>query len=179
VARPAAAVKALSPAELEQSWQALASSDGIKAFAAICDLSSSPKEAVAWIKDKVRPAGPSSDKQIEELIAQVNDPQFKVREKATADLYKIGEPIVPALDKALEGTPTLETRRRLEEMRAKLTGMVLQGERLRGYRAIEVLERIGTSDARQVLQNLADGAPATLLTTSAGSALQRLATALK
>ena len=37
-----------------------------------------------------------------------------------------------------------------------MTGMLLQGERLRAYRAVEVLERIGTPAARQVLQALAD-----------------------
>jgi WD40 repeat protein len=173
VARPAAAMKALTPADLESYWQALAGSDGIKAFEAICDLTVSPKEAVAWIKDKVQPAAPVAAKQIEELIGQVNDAQFKVREKAIAELYKIGEPIIPLLDKALEATPTLETRRRLEEMRGKLTGMLLQGDRLRAYRAVEVLERIGTPDALQVLRTLADGAPGTLVTTSARTALER------
>ena len=55
----------------------------------------------------------------------------------------------------------------------KLTGMVLQDERLRTYRAVEVLELIGTLAAREILQALADGAPGALLTTSAKAALHR------
>jgi hypothetical protein len=39
-----------------------------------------------------------------------------------------------------------------EALRGKLTGMVLQGERLRDYRAVEVLEHIGTPESRAVLQ---------------------------
>ena len=42
-----------------------------------------------------------------------------------------------------------------------------------GCRAAEVLERIGTPEARQVLQALAEGAPGALLTTSAQAALKR------
>jgi hypothetical protein len=110
---------------------------------------------------------------IEELIGQIDDAQFKVREKATGELYKIGEPIVPALDKALTGNLALETKRRLEEIRSRLTGTLLQGDRLLFFRAVEVLERIGTPEARQVLQSLAEGAPGALVTKSAQAALKR------
>src|SRR5205823_2927793 len=112
-------------------------------------------------------------KQVEELIGQLHHEQYKVREAATRQLGKIGEQIVPALDKALAGNPPLEALRRLEEMRGRFTSQVLQGDRLRHYRVVEVLERIGSPDARHLLQSLAAGAPGTLLTTSARMALER------
>ena len=96
-----------------------------------------------------------------------------MRDKATGELFKIGELLVPVFDKALAAKPSLETKRRLEELRSKLTGMVLQGERLSVFRAVEVLEIIGTPQARQVLQALADGVPGALLTLSAQAALKR------
>ena len=80
---------------------------------------------------------------------------------------------VETLDKALAAQPPLETRQRLEELRGKMTGMLLQGERLRAFRAVEVLDRIGTPEARELLRTLADGAPEALLTTSARAALKR------
>jgi hypothetical protein len=49
----------------------------------------------------------------------------------------------------------------------------LQGEWLRAYRAVEVLEAIGTPQARAVLRVLAAGAPAAPVITSARAALQR------
>jgi hypothetical protein len=74
----------------------------------------------------------------------------------------------------LAANPPLETRQRLEDLLKQMTGDVLQGERLRVYRAVEVLERIGTAEARQVLQALADGAPGAMVTKTARAALERL-----
>jgi hypothetical protein len=54
-----------------------------------------------------------------------------------------------------------------------VTGLVLYGESLRTIRAVEVLELIGTREAREVLNAVADGAPGALLTRSARAALTR------
>jgi hypothetical protein len=112
-------------------------------------------------------------KRVQELLRQLDDQQFRVRDSATSELLRMGDHIVPALDQALAAKPPLETARRLQSLRSKLTGMTLHGERLRCYRAIEVLEMIGTPQARQMLQTLAAGAPGALLTTSARAALGR------
>jgi hypothetical protein len=173
VERPAVEGKALPAADLEKRWQALADSDAAKAFDAIGDLVAAPKDAVPWIKERVKPAAALDMKRVEEMIAQLDDRQFKVRAQATGELLNMGELLVPVLDKALAAKPLLETAKRLEALRGNLTGMVLSGERLRAFRAVEVLELIGTPQARQVLQALADGAPGALLTTSAQAALKR------
>jgi hypothetical protein len=46
---------------------------------------------------------------------------------------------------------------------------------LRELRAVEILERIGTSGARQVLRTLAKGSPAARVTREAKASLDRLA----
>jgi RNA polymerase sigma factor (sigma-70 family) len=173
VDRMAPAAKVLKPSELEQRWQVLADSDGSKAFAAICDLMASPNEAVAFMKVMIKPTAPPDRKAVEALIVQLDDAQFNVRDKAAAELYKIGDAIIPSLDNALRGSLTLENKRRMVEMRSRLTSKILKGDRLRAFRAVEVLERIGTPESRRVLEELAAGAPGTLLTTSAQAALKR------
>lgn len=50
--------------------------------------------------------------------------------------------------------------------------MILKGDRLRAFRAVEGLERIGTPEARRLLTTYAKGAPGALLTTAAASALK-------
>jgi WD40 repeat protein len=174
VVRPAPVVKALAPAQRDAHWQSLLDSDAAKAFVAICDLSAAPQDVLVLIKEQVKPAPALDMKRVQELIAELDSDQFKVRQQANADLIKMGERVVPAIDKVLAANVPLETKNRLEGVRKQLAGVAMQGERLRAYRAIEVLERIGTAEARQVLQALADGAPGALVTTTAQAALVRL-----
>jgi RNA polymerase sigma factor (sigma-70 family) len=172
LSRPAAPAKTLQRGDFDACWQALAGDDAIKAFAAIGDLAAS-KEAVAFLKAKVKPVPPLNEKTIVELIGQLEDAKYQVRQKATVELLTMGGSAVPAIAKALTANPPLETRTRLEGLRTKLSGLVLQGEALRAVRAVEILERIGTSEARVLVQVLADGAPGASVTEAARSALQR------
>jgi hypothetical protein len=112
-------------------------------------------------------------KRVELLLSQLDHAQYKVREQARGELAAVVDQLGPALDRALDAGPPLEVRRRLEALRAQAASRLLQGERLRAERAVEVLERIGTPEARQVLRALAGGAPAALLTRSAQAALRR------
>jgi predicted NAD/FAD-dependent oxidoreductase len=98
-----------------------------------------------------------------------------VREHATSELQKIGELAISTFDKVLTSNPSLEMRNRVETMRKQSDpdSMILKGERLRKYRAVEVLERIGSPEARRLLTTYAKGAPGALLTTSADAALKR------
>jgi WD40 repeat protein len=171
--RPAAPAKSPQPGDLDTWWQALADKDASRAFTAMGDFAAAPQDAVAFLKERLKPAAAIDGKRLAALIGRLDDAQYKVREKATGELLQIGEQAVPALDKALAANPSLETRKRLEILRDQLTGRLLQGERLRAFRAVEVLEIIGTPQAREVLQALAAGAPGSLVTTSAQGALKR------
>ena len=82
-----------------------------------------------------------------------------MRKAAAANLIQVGEQAVPALRKVLASSPTLEMRKRIEELLEKLTGGTLSTAQLRLVRAVEVLERIGTPEAREVLRTLAQGRP--------------------
>jgi hypothetical protein len=130
---------------------------------------------VAFFKNRIQPAPVPDAKMVAKLIAELEDEVYKIRQNATAGLLKLGETVVPALDKALATAPPLETVQRLQDLRKRLTGFVLTDEKLRLYRAVEVLERIATPEARQLLQTLAGGAPGALATTTAQAALVRLA----
>jgi WD40 repeat protein len=174
VVRPAPAVKFLTADQRDTRWQELLTGNAAQAFTAICELSASPKETLALIKEQVQPAPAVDSKRIEQLIADLDNDQFKVRQQANAELLKLDERVVPLIDKVLATNPPLETKKRLDDLRKQLAGVLLRGERLRMIRAVEVLERIGTPEARQLLQTLADGAPGALLTTTAQTALQRL-----
>jgi hypothetical protein len=160
--------------DLEQWWQILAGDDAAKAAVAMADLTAAPKEAVTLIKEQVKPAVPLDTKQIEKWLAELNDEEFDTRTRATSALRKIDERLLPFIEKALDANPSPESRQRLEDLRGRLTSRVRQGERLRVLRAIEVLERIGTPQASELLRSVADWAPGAPLAAQARAALERL-----
>jgi WD40 repeat protein len=164
---PAAAVN------VEAAWKELMNKDATKAFDAICAFAAAPQEAVPFFKERLHPAAVNAEK-VQRLIADLDDEQFTVRKRASNELEKLGELAGPSLRKALENGPSLEAERRMKELLTKLGGKVSQGEGLRSVRAIEALERIGTPEARQVLQALAKGAAGAVLTRAAQGALERL-----
>jgi hypothetical protein len=173
VRRTAAPARPLQPGDLETWWQALSGKDAAWAFAAMGNFVAAPQDAVGFIKNRLKPAAALERKRIEELIGRLDDAQYKVREKVTEELLQVADQAVPALEKALAANPSMETRKRLEYLHGHATSRLLQGERIRSYRAVEVLELIGTEEARNVLRALAEGAPGALVTTSAQSALKR------
>src|SRR5262249_3987199 len=100
---------------------------------------------------------------------------FAARDQATRELEKLGELAIPPLEKVLASQPSLETRRRAEQLLEKVSGKVLSAEQVRLVRAVEVLEQTGTSEAVQLPETLAKGAPGALPTREAQAALSRLA----
>jgi hypothetical protein len=90
---------------------------------------------------------------------------------STVGLEKIGEAALHALRKAIENRPALGVRRRLEQLIEKQAREEwkpsAEGRRLR--RALEVLERAGTAEARRTLETLAGGAPGAWLTVEGGA----------
>lgn len=166
---------ALARPELAKYWQALAGSDAKSAFAAIRALAASPKETALWIGEQLKPTAAHDAKHVEELIDRLDDPRYAVRQKASAELLRFGERVLPAVEAALARNPTLEARRRLIDLRKRTAGLLLTGPRLQAYRAVEVLECIATADARKILLALAGGDSGAMLTTQARAALERLA----
>src|SRR5262249_28663791 len=80
----------------------------------------------------------------------------------------------PAPRKALAANPTLEARRRIEQILEQHPKVSLSPEQMRELRAIEVLEHIGTAEARKLLQALAKGDPDGPAAAEAKASLERL-----
>jgi hypothetical protein len=130
---------------------------------------------VPSLGERLKPAARVDPKKIDGWITDLESEKFAVREQAVANLLKVGEQAVPPLRKVLASAPPLETRKRAEELVDRLTGGTLTAEQLQVVRAVEALERMGTTEARRLLRTLADGAPGALTTREAQAALDRLA----
>jgi RNA polymerase sigma factor (sigma-70 family) len=162
--------------QLEALWADLAAKDGAKAFRAIGSFTASPKHGVPWLQRQLPPAKGPDPERLRQLINDLESNQFAVRDRASTELIKLGELAEPALRKRLEAGPPLETRQRIDQVLGKLAGGQLPSEDvLRQLRAVEVLERTGTADARKALEALAGGADGARLTREAKASLTRLA----
>jgi hypothetical protein len=87
----------------------------------------------------------------------------------------MGDLAAGGLKRAKAELPTLETSRRIEVLLGKLDGTIKQPEMLQSLRAVAVLEDIATTEARQILESLAQGEPNARLTQEAKAGLERVA----
>jgi WD40 repeat protein len=160
--------------EVSDLWNDLVDDDAGKAFRSIRKLATAPQQVVSFLRDHVKPAVPVDPKKLDRLLSDLDSEDFEVRTNASAELEKLGELAVPALQKGQTGQITLETRRRIEHLLGRLIGGALTAEQVRLVRAVEVLERTGTPEARQLLEMLAKGAPGALATRQGQLVLDRI-----
>jgi WD40 repeat protein len=159
----------LTERHLATSWQELAGDDAGRAYRAAWLLSSDTERTIPFLQKQWRTLLAVDEKKIARRIADLDSEQFAVREQATAELEKHGLIVLPALQRALEGSPSLELRRRIEQIRDKLDGQLM---RLR--RMSFVLEQLGSPPARELLTTIASRKLDDRLTHEAHAAVQRL-----
>ena len=157
-----------------KEWADLARSDAPRALRARWTLASAPDEAISFLKEHLHPAKAADPQRLRRLLTNLDSEQFAAREKAQAELEKLGNLAEAALRQTLANKPTLEVRRRVEALLERLRGPVKQPELLQALRAVAVLEDIGTSEARRLLEELTKGVPESRLTREAKASLQRL-----
>jgi RNA polymerase sigma factor (sigma-70 family) len=165
----------LSGEELDGLWKDLAGEDAAQAQRAVWKLVATPGQAVTLLGDQLRAVPTADRRRIARLIGDLDSDQFMTREEATAELERLEEGARPALQKALEGQPSLEVRRRVAQLLRRMEEGTQSPKRLQALRGLEVLEYAGTPEARQLLQALANGAPDARLTREAKAAVARLA----
>jgi WD40 repeat protein len=167
----------LSPQELPSLWDDLRSLDAPKGRRALWTLVAGGGPSVALLASRLQPAvSPANSDTIARLVADLESPRYSVRTETATRLGELGAFAEPALVDALKNRPSLELRQRIEQLLNKATEERFSpsGEHLRQVRAVEVLEQIGTPEARHVLETLARGAPRALLTREATASLARL-----
>jgi hypothetical protein len=161
-----------SEADSERLWNQLRDLDATAAFTAMRTLMARPEPAVALLRKRLQPAVALEARAVEQLLRELDADDFATRQRSTAALAEAADYVEPLLQRAQERQPTAEFKRRIEH----ILEMARPGapERLRESRAIEVLERVGTPAARQLLETLAGGAREARRTREAQSALSRL-----
>jgi hypothetical protein len=129
---------------------------------------------VTLLKAKLRPALGPDDAKLDRLVKDLDSEQFEVREKASAELDRFGESVVAGVRHRLTAAVSPEIRRRLELFLEKQDIGKATPQRLRRWRALELLKQFASDDAKALLRQLAQGSSAAPQTREARAALARL-----
>jgi hypothetical protein len=162
----------LTSAAGRRLWDDLASPDAAQAFRSVRRLVAASDAAVALLRGNLRPRPVPDPEAIGRLLHDVESPQLAVRQQALAALAAVADGIAPVLREAVAKPGSLELKRRLAPLVASLDGP--PPPRLRELRALEVLERVATPEAVQILEALAGGPETAQLPRDAAAVRDRL-----
>jgi hypothetical protein len=169
----------LSNDAIAELWRQLGDPDPGRAYLAFDPLLARPEQTAAFLGKQLRPASMDEAEKVaplvRRLIEQLNDERYAVRVKAFARLRDVGFAAKPALEEALRKPPTLEVGLRLKQLLDRLAPAAQARENVRHWRALAVLEHLGTGEGRRLLRKLAGGTPDHWQTQEAWAALRRLA----
>jgi WD40 repeat protein len=162
----------LKKEELTKLWCDLAGEDAANAHQAIWALVLGKDQSVSFLDQHLVAVPPPDKDKIKQLIADLDNNRFTIREEAVKALRDMEELAHPALKKAMEDKPSPQVRQLLQQL---LDSRLYQNPKnLQAYRAIVVLEQIGTVKSTVLLEKLQIGCPEARLTQEARAALKRL-----
>jgi WD40 repeat protein len=164
---------ALSDAECAKLWDDLGG-DAKRAIRAMRILDSHADEAVRLLKARLKPIEPADPARVKKLLLDLEAPQFAIRRDAFKALAELADLAGPALAERLKEKPSLDAKRRIDDLLSRLSDARGFTPWLRDLRAIEVLERVNTAEAREVLAALGKGAAGHRVTEQAREALRRM-----
>jgi hypothetical protein len=153
-------------------WERL-NGDAADAFQAMRHLELIPS-ATHTLRSRLKPIAAPDPAELARLVENLEAPRYALRRDASKALAEMGELATGALLAHLDEKPSLEGKRRIEELLRRVAEPQGFAPWLRELRAIEVLEHINTPLARKTLAELADGATGHRVTEHARAALMRL-----
>lgn len=172
-AREAKPAGQLAAQELERLWVDLGSPDAALGHRAVVALAARPEQAAQLLGQRLRSIRSVDAKDVDRLIVELDDKDFKTRDRAEKQLRVIAEAVRPGLMRKLAGKTSAEFKQRAERLLAHLEAPP-DAERLRLLRGVEVLEYLDMAPARQVLEQLATGMAGAVTTEEGRAALWRL-----
>jgi hypothetical protein len=160
--------------QLDGRWHNLTGTDAARAYAIMAELTCYPRETVALLRDKLTAdLGKHADR-LARLLIDLDGDDFIRRQNAYKELAEMGRLAEAALARGVEHAPSLEFKRRAEELLRRLESQPENPQRLSALRAIELLERVATEDARDLLDRLAKDAPDPEVAYEARASLDRI-----
>jgi WD40 repeat protein len=157
----------------DELWDDLASRDAAVAGRAVGEWVRRQAAAIERFRRELPPATNPDPAAVTALVARLDHDDSATRDAAEAEFARLAELAAEALRPVAERSTSAEQRARARRLLDRLGGVVTDPQRLRVVRAVEVVERVGTPDARRLLADWAAGADRALLTREARAALDR------
>jgi hypothetical protein len=164
----------LSEADEGDLWTGLSSSNLFRRRYVTKALTAHAEQAVALVEAKVKPAPVAARQRVLELIKQLDDDDFQRRDAAQKELRGDAFRFEPLLRDTIQASAAGEIRNRVTFILNGIKDQPPSADLLADLRGIELLETLGTSTARKLLESLAAGAAQARTTVEAGLALQRM-----
>ena len=153
-------------------WEAMADPNAENAYAAMVKLAGDPATLVGLVGAKLKPSPPGpAVATFASIIKDLDSARFATREAAAKRLDPYGEGAIELVRAELGNAISEEVRGRLIKFLERASG---QDIHLVQCRAIELLEHVGTAEAKAALGKLAAGGPSRQTADAAG-AIKRLA----
>jgi hypothetical protein len=165
-------------AQLQTLWNTLTSdAPGAGPLGAVGALATAPADALRFVRRQIDPYVQEAQRdRILELIKQLDDGQFAVREAATEALIRLRRQAEGILRTALRETHSPEVHFRLRRILSQGNAMpsISAAEVRRYRRAVLLLERIAGAEAQKLLEHLSEVFPSPDVNRDAREALARL-----
>ena len=118
----------------EELWGELANPDESKAALAMLAFAAKPKETTAYFKERLKPVKVDA-KHVAQLVSRLDSDSYVVRIQAMKDLEYCGPLIEEESGRSTQEPTSLESKRRIEELLAKLPKVEKRGRprRLQGW----------------------------------------------
>lgn len=164
----------VGPNDVARWCRDLAGEDARAAYQAVWALAGAPDQALARLKAIISERQRITPADLDNWIAGLDDNRFAVREGSMARLRSAGTAALAHMDAALRGNVSAEQRRRLRAIVDAVRDAAVPSDRLFAARARFVLEQIGTSEARKLLDEWASADPGVRPEAEARALVERL-----
>ena len=163
-----------SSEDLEHCWSWLGQPDGKLAGRALRAFLRAPARSVTFLGSRLEALVPVSNEQVKQWVYALDSKSFQQRETAAGNLAAHFEVVEAQLRAHLPLQASVEGRRRLKQILDSCGMGELAVGQLRAIRSIEILEDVGSPEARSILERLARGDARLKSTREALAALERL-----
>jgi WD40 repeat protein len=155
-------------------WATMCVGKADAAYLAMVRLAAEPGAAAQMARLRLKPATAPSLESLDNLLLKLGDSELAIREAAERELDGYGEPAAEMVELLLANIESADAKRVAGQFVRRWLGSNRQPVRLADSRAIELLESLGTPEARTLLKELAAGEATAWRTREAKRALTRI-----